>query len=201
MEPGTFEDDDDPRTERTVIGAELTGRVNGLRLLIMRGRGCADCQKASDRQKACDRKRRHGRTAHPNWPFNPLRRHHLRTYNAASVGWRNSFAGRLDRPHSRHFSHEGRDRRVNPDAPSPTNDARVNHVGPTRTAARFHLPEPRPESRWAGFQARPHHEALRAPAGETCRRCMGSYSRRQLFAPLLAAGAAGRVPRHPASGD
>ena len=41
MEPGTFEDDEDRRTERTVIGAELTGRVNGLRLLIMRGRGCA----------------------------------------------------------------------------------------------------------------------------------------------------------------
>src|SRR5438552_19196438 len=84
MEPGTFEDDDDRRTERTVIGAELTGRVNGLRLLIMRGRGCADCQ------KACDRKRIDGRTAHPNCPFNPLRRHHSRTYNAASVGWRNS---------------------------------------------------------------------------------------------------------------
>jgi len=32
MEPGTFEDDEDRRTERTVIGAELTGRVNGLRL-------------------------------------------------------------------------------------------------------------------------------------------------------------------------
>ena len=55
MEPGTFEDDEDRRTERTVIGAELTGRVNGLRLLIMRGRGCADCE------KACDRKRRDGR--------------------------------------------------------------------------------------------------------------------------------------------
>ena len=68
MEPGTFEDDEDRRTERTVIGAELTGRVNGLRVLIMRGRGCADCE------KACDRKRRDGRTAHPNWPFNPLRR-------------------------------------------------------------------------------------------------------------------------------
>jgi hypothetical protein len=82
MEPGTFEDDEDRRTERTVIGAELTGRVNGLRLLIMRGRGCADCE------KACDRKRRDGRTAHPNCPFNPLRRHHSRTCNAASVGWR-----------------------------------------------------------------------------------------------------------------
>ena len=34
MEPRTFEDDDDRRTERTVIGAELTGRVNGLCLLI-----------------------------------------------------------------------------------------------------------------------------------------------------------------------
>src|SRR4029077_4490909 len=65
MEPGTFEDDEDRRTERTVIGAELTGRVNGLRLLIMRGRGCADCE------KACDRKRRDGRTAHPNCPFQP----------------------------------------------------------------------------------------------------------------------------------
>jgi hypothetical protein len=82
MEPGTFEDDEDRRTERTVIGAELTGRVNGLRLLIMRGRGCADCE------KACDRKRRDGRTVHPNCPFNPLRRHHSRTCNAASVGWR-----------------------------------------------------------------------------------------------------------------
>ena len=60
MEPGTFEDDEDRRTKRTVIGAELTGRVNGLRVLIMRGRGCADCE------KACDRKRRDGRTAHPN---------------------------------------------------------------------------------------------------------------------------------------
>jgi hypothetical protein len=66
MEPGTFEDDEDRRTERTVIGAELTGRVNGLRLLIMRGRGCAHCE------KGCDRKRRDGRTAHPNCPFNPL---------------------------------------------------------------------------------------------------------------------------------
>src|SRR4029077_10224331 len=73
MEPGTLEDDEDRRTERTVIGAELTGRVNGLRLLIMRGRGCADCE------KACDRKRRDGRTAHPNCPFNPL---HSRTCNA-----------------------------------------------------------------------------------------------------------------------
>src|SRR6478752_5215341 len=81
MEPGTFEEDEDRRTERTVIGAELTGRVNGLRLLIMRGRGCADCE------KACDRKRRDGRTAHPNCPFNPLRLHHSRTCNAASVGW------------------------------------------------------------------------------------------------------------------
>src|SRR5436190_10616439 len=38
----------------------------------------------------------------------------------------------------------------------------------------------------AGFQARPQHAAFRAPTGETCRRCMGSYYRRQLFAPLLA---------------
>jgi hypothetical protein len=72
MEPGSFEDNEDRRTERTVIGAELTGRVNGLRLLIMRGRGCADCE------KACDRKRRDARTAHPNCPFNPLRPHHSR---------------------------------------------------------------------------------------------------------------------------
>jgi hypothetical protein len=39
----------------------------------MRGRGCADCE------KGCDRKRRDGRTAHPNCPFNPL---HSRTCNA-----------------------------------------------------------------------------------------------------------------------
>src|SRR5256885_14644632 len=79
MEPGTFEDDEDRWTERTVIGAELTGRVNGLRLLIMRGRGCADCE------KGCDRKRRDGRTAHPNCPFNPLRWHHSRTCNAETA--------------------------------------------------------------------------------------------------------------------
>src|SRR5262245_61350581 len=95
MEPGTFEDDEDRRTERTVIGAELTGRVNGLRLLIMRGRGCADCE------KGCDRKRRDGRTAHPNCPFNPLRWPHSRTCNAASVGSRNSASTGdwLDCPH------------------------------------------------------------------------------------------------------
>src|ERR671936_903629 len=81
MEPGTFEHDDDRRTERTVIRAELTGRVNGLCLLIMRSRGCADCQ------KACDRKRRDGRTAHPKCPLNPLLRHRSRACNAASVGW------------------------------------------------------------------------------------------------------------------
>jgi hypothetical protein len=99
MEPGTFGHDEDRRTDRTVIGAELTGRVNGLRLLIMRGRGCADCE------KGCDRKRRDGRTAHPNCPFNPLRRPRSRTCNAASVSWRNSASPGdwLERPQSRHF--------------------------------------------------------------------------------------------------
>jgi hypothetical protein len=75
-------------------------------------------------------------------------------------------------------------RRVN--APSPTNDARVNHVGPTRTAVVSTYQNPVRSRGGAGFLARPHHAALRAPTGETCRRCMGSYSRRQLFAPLLA---------------
>ena len=100
MEPGTFEDDEDRRTKRTVIGAELTGRVNGVRLLIVRSRGCADCE------KGCDRKHRDGRMAHPNCPFTPLRRSHSRTCNAASVSWRNSASPGdwLDRPQSGHFS-------------------------------------------------------------------------------------------------
>jgi hypothetical protein len=180
MEPGTFEDDDDRRTERTVIGAELTGRVNGLRLLIMRGRGCADCQKGCARQKACDRKRRDGRTAHPNCPFNPTRcAGHTRGH-----AMRHRSAGGIASPGDRIvrtadiFPMTG----VNPNAPLPTNDARVNHVGPTRTDARSTYQNAVRSRGRAGFQARPHHAALRAPTGETCRRCMGSYSRRQLFA-------------------
>src|SRR6478672_3613275 len=117
MEPGTFEDDEDRRTERTVIGAELTGRVNGLRLLIMRGRGCTDCE------KACDRKRRDGRTAHPNCPFNPLRRHHSRTCNAASVGCGTASPGDWIVRTADIFPMKALNRRVNPNAPSPTNDA------------------------------------------------------------------------------
>ena len=109
MEPGTFEDDEDRRTERTMIGAELTGRVNGLRLLIMRGRDCADCE------KGCDRKRRDGRTAHPNCPFNPL---------LASLADMQCGIGRLAEQRIARrlvgsyaeptFSHEGCDGRVNP---------------------------------------------------------------------------------------
>ena len=49
----------------------------------------------------------------------------------------------------------------------------------------------------AGFQARPQHAAFRAPTGETCRRCMGSYYRRQLFAPLLALQAPQGAYRRP----
>src|SRR4029077_6561869 len=47
--------------------------------LLERGRGCADCG------KGCDRKRRDGRTAHPNCTFNPLRWHHSRTCNAETA--------------------------------------------------------------------------------------------------------------------
>src|SRR5262245_14095529 len=98
MESGTLEDDDDRRTERTVIGAELTGRVNGLRLLIMRGRGCADCQ------KACDRKRRDGRSGPSELPFQPAAPASLADMQCG-IGRlaEQRIARRLDRPNSRHF--------------------------------------------------------------------------------------------------
>src|SRR5205807_8222958 len=83
---------------------------------------------------------------------------------------------------------------VNPNAPSPTNDARVNHVGPRRTAARFHLPDPRPESRWGGVPAAPSSRSIEGSDGRNVSPVYGFLLSPPAFRALAgAAGAAGRV--------
>jgi hypothetical protein len=90
------------------------------------------------------------------------------------------------RPETGSSAHVGCDGRVNPKVLArrrPINDARVSHVGPTRTV---HIREPHPESRWGGVPgalvARRGRKKFEGSEWETPRRCVGSYSRRQVFA-------------------
>jgi hypothetical protein len=75
---------------------------------------------------------------------------------------------------------------VNPNAPLPTNDARVNHVGPTRTAARFHVPEPRPESRWGGVPGAPSSRSIEGSHGRNVSPVYGFLLSPPAFRALLA---------------
>jgi hypothetical protein len=172
----------------------LTGR--GLRLLIMRSRGCPDCE------KGCDRKRRDGRTAHPNCPFNPL---HSRTCNAdrsaggtahrRETGWivrLTAGAGSATAPAARcrnclrwgsfigvilpdcrlHARKWARARDASVDRPR-TNDG-LSGCPPTASACRQKGISARPA--WGGSKVRLHQRRHRAEVSAAASRCSSCRS-------------------------